>query len=203
MTTFVFPTLANALMVELELGLRSNTQVFTSDLSGQVQTIELPGTRWTLSFRYEAARRADGDASLLESFLAKLRGQANRARVPVFTRRTARGTWAGTPLVKGANQTGNTLLIDGLSVGATMKEGDYFNIGTNGELKILTADAVFAGPDIEITFEPPMRESPADNTALVVTDPVIPKMILTDTHPRWNPNAADLTSFAFDMLEVF
>jgi hypothetical protein len=98
---------------EIELGLKFNTQVSVSDLSGYVQTVELPGARWSMSLRMPPLERS-GESSVMEAFIAKLRGQAVRAVMPVFSRGTPLGGWAGSPKVNNdassptLSQTGTT-----------------------------------------------------------------------------------------------
>jgi hypothetical protein len=215
--TITFPTLSTgrAHPAAVEIGLKANTQIAVSDLSGYVQTRELPGARWSLSFRFTDMQMAD--AALLEAFLAQLRGQANRARVPLWGRGTRRGTWAGSPKVNNEfgsptlSQTGHTLYANGFTAGATVKKGDYFNLGTGGQLCMVTDDATADGSgNMVLTVEPGIRVAPAHNTALVFADPVVPYMILQNPHPTWgvaaagaitNPNG--LTDFSFDFIEVF
>src|SRR3990167_8823768 len=194
---------------EIEFGIRFNTQVSVSDLSGYVQTVELPGARWSMSLRMADLERA-GEASALEAFIAKLRGQAVRAVMPVFGRSAPRGTWAGAPAVDNEVgsptlvQTGSSLEVEGFTAGATFKEGDYFNIGSDGELKMVTADGVADGSGLAtISFQPPIRTSPAHGTLLVFNSPVVPLMILTDPHPRWRLRPGDSHDFALDFVEVF
>ncbi len=206
MSVITFPTLSRVASTA-EPGLKSNTQVMVSDLSGYVATRELPGARWTLAFRLPSLKRPD--AGPVEAFLAQLRGQANRARVPLWGRKAPRGTWAGTPKVNNEYgsptlvQVGNTLQCV-FAANATVKQGDYFNIGTAGELKMITADGTADGSgNLLITFEPNLRVSPAHNTSLVFTNPVIPYMILQDPHVRWTLNEGGFTDFNFDLVEVF
>ena len=209
MTTLSWPGLsvnANAPRA-WDFGLKSNTQVSVSDLSGYVQTAELPGARWTASGSYAPMERAD--AALMEVFFAQLRGQANRANVPTFGRRTPRGTWAGSPVVNNEVgsptlvQTGTTLQVKTFTAGATVKKGDYFNIGSGGELKIVTADGTADGSGLlTISFEPPIRTSPAHGTALVSTNCTC-LMMLTDPHSKWGMKEGGFTDFAFDFVEVF
>ena len=207
-TIYDWPTLSRY-PAEMELGLRANTQVFVSELSGQVQTVELPGTRWTASFRISNLERAD-DAAELEALLAKLRGQANRLRLPVFSRRAPRGTWAGSPTVNNEvgsptlSQTGGTLYVKNFTAGATVKKGDLFNLGANGQLLMNTADGTADGSGLlQLSVQPNIRTAPAHGTALVSTNPVIPQMILSDPHARWTHRAGDEADFAFDLIEVF
>lgn len=98
------------------------------------------------------------------------------------------GVSFGTPLVKGAGQTGSTLLVDGVTSGITIKKGTVFQIaGVNSVNPIsyndTTYDANFVvtenctavGTDITLVIEPgivtsgPYRNvtvGPADNAAI-------------------------------------
>lgn len=193
---------------EIEFGLKSNTQVHVSDLSEYVQTKELPGARWSMSLRMADLERAD--IAPLEAFLARLRGQAVRAIMPVFARSSPRGAWAGAPAVNNnvgspeLVQTGNSLEVSGFTAFTTVKAGDYFNLGTNGQLLMVTQDATAdSGGRATLSVEPTIRTSPSHGTLLVFTDPVVPLMILTDPHPRWSIRPGDSHGFALDFVEVF
>lgn len=202
MSTITFPTLSLVGPMQVEVGLKSNTAIFVSPLSGDTQSLELPGARWTMSFSFPPL--LDDDAAELEAFLAQLRGQANRARVPLWGRETPRGTWAGTAAVNGASQTGASLICDGFTAGATVKRGDMFNVGTAGELKRIVTDGTADGSgNLTIEFEPPLRNSPATDTVLVSSNPLVPYMIVQDPHLRSMRGLGGLTDVAFDLMEVF
>lgn len=209
MASIDWPTDLAIVPAEVELGILFNTQVSVSDLSGHVQTVELPGARWSMSLRMPDLLRAD-EAAFLEAFLARLRGQAVRAVMPVFGRSSPRGTWAGAPAVNNevgsptTLQTGSSLQVNGFTSGATFKRGDYFNVGAGGELKMVTADGSADGSGLAtISFQPPLRSSPAHGTLLVSSSPKVPLMILTDPHPRWRLRPGDSSEFAMDFIEVF
>lgn len=200
MTTLTWPTLSHAAPRMLKWGLVSNTQGFTSPLSGAMQTTEMPGARWRCSFVMENLTEAD--AALLQAMLVQLRGQANRLLLHNFARPTPRGTATGTPLVNGASQTGTSLITDGWTAGITaLKAGDYF--GVNGELKMVTADATADGSgNATISFEPPLRAAPADNAALTTTKPLAIFM-LAGPGIDWDaqPASSVLTSLPIDLIE--
>jgi hypothetical protein len=160
MTTLTWPTLTRSLPSQFEWSLVSNTQTFTSPLSGAIQTVEIPGARWTVSFSLTAMDAAD--AALWRAFTAKLRGQAGRFYLWNMARPIARGIGTGTPVVSGAGQSGATLVTSGWTISTTgiLKAGDFFSV--NGELKLLVADANSDGSGVAtLTFEPPLRSSPA------------------------------------------
>jgi hypothetical protein len=211
MSTITWPS--GIVPVDPEWGIKANTQVFVSDLNGSVQTVELPGARITCTLRLPPLERAD--AAQIEAFIAKLRGQANRAQIPLFGRRAPRGTWAGTPRVNNEagsptlSQTGTSLVCDGFSASATIKAGDWFNIGSGGQLVMVTDDATANGSgQVTLSVQPPIRTAPADNTLLISTDPVLPTAILDDPHARWTikPNGTPNyghTYFTLAFTEAF
>lgn len=175
--TIAWPTLTRSAPAEMEWALVANTQTFTSPLSNAVQTVELPGARWRVSFTLRNLDEADTAA--LQAFLAQLRGRAGRFTLHNFARAEPRGTARGTPLVKGAGQTGTSLLIDGMTVGATLLAGDFFAV--NGELKMAVANATANGSgEMTVTFEPPLRASPADNAAVTLSSPTATFMLNSD-----------------------
>ena len=113
------------------------------------------------------------------SALVSLRGVFGQLYLGDFDARTANGsasTSAGTPLVNGASQTGNTLSIDGAPASASnyLKAGDYIQIGSgiDQRLHMVVADASSNGSgEIDLSIEPALRTSPSDNTAITVASP--------------------------------
>jgi hypothetical protein len=199
MTTLTWPTLTRATPAEIEWSLMSNTQTFTSPLSGAVQTVEMPGARWRASFTLGELDAAD--AAALQAFMAQLRGRSGRFYLYNFARPSPRGTATGTPLVKGASQTGTSLAIDGLAAGATLLAGDFFEVG--GELKIVTATATANGSgEATVSFEPPLRASPADNAAITLTQPKA-TMMLEDDAARVTTRAPFWSSVSITAIEAF
>ncbi len=199
MTTLTWPTLTRSAPRVLDWSLVPNTQSFGSPLSGAVQTVEMPGARWKASFMMENLTEAD--AALLQAFLVTLRGRAGRFYLFNFARSAPRGTASGTPLVKGAAQTGNTLIIDGCAVGATLLAGDYFAV--NGELKMVVANATANGAgEMTLTFEPPLRASPADNAAVTLDKPTATFMLAND-ELKWNTQPGKFSSFPIDCIEAW
>jgi hypothetical protein len=194
---------------EIELGLKFNTQVSVSDLSGYVQTVELPGARWSMSLRMPPLERS-GESSVMEAFIAKLRGQAVRAVMPVFNRGTPLGGWAGSPKVNNEassptlSQTGTTLECRDFTSFTTVKAGDYFNLGTGGQLLMVTEDGMADSNGLlRLSVQPAIRTAPSHLTVLDFTNPVVPLMVLTDPHPRWRIRPSDINEFALDFIEVF
>lgn len=179
-----------------------NTAAFENPLTGTIQTLERPGARWSQSLSFNAMTGAD--RAELQAFLASLRGQANRAVLPVFGH-TNRVVAAGTPLVAGAGQTGSQLIVDGW-VGnvPVFAAGDFFSV--NGELKMVTADV---SSDVTgtctVSFAPILRQSPANNAAIVRTAPTI-KYVLASPSVGWSNapwTSGPISEFQLEFIESF
>jgi hypothetical protein len=146
--------------------LRANTMVFESPLNGAVQTTELPGARWVCEITYDTLSKPD--RLLMQAFLSKLRGRAGRVFLWDMSHYKPQGVASGSPLVNGASQTGASLITD-----------DY--VGVNNELKRIVADSNSNGSgQSTLTFEPPLRSSPADNAAITTDKPKFTGMLIDD-----------------------
>jgi hypothetical protein len=201
MPILTWPTLSRKLPPQLDWSLVSNTQTFQSPLSGSVQTVEMPGARWRVSFTLSSLDAADSAA--LRSFLVQLRGQAGRFYLHNFARPTPRGIATGTPVVSGASQTGNTLVTSGWSnsVAGILKAGDYFSV--NSELKMLVADASSNGSGVAtLTFEPPLRSSPANGASITTNKPTATFRLDEDT-VRWVTSAPLLDTISIAATEAW
>lgn len=181
MTTFAWPTLTLAGPRERIFALVPNTQVFTSPLSGSVQTLEMPGAKWKASFTLENLYGAD--AGKMRAFVAKLRGRANSFTLHDMGHPVPRGTCALSGVTLGAAATAGatTVNLAGCGAGATLLEGDY--IGVGGELKIVVADCTAdgSGAMTGVTFEPPSRADWSNGTAVVTNKPTAVFMFTDDT----------------------
>lgn len=83
-------TLPNSAFTRSQFGLKSNTQVFKSPLTGTTQTLERPGARWVAEYALPPMKRAQ--FSEWQSFLTQLRGGAGRFYGYDPDAKTARGS---------------------------------------------------------------------------------------------------------------
>jgi hypothetical protein len=137
MSTYHWPT--GIRVKASQFGLESNVQSFTSPLSNSTQRSILPGAKWVATYELTSHTRAEFAA--MKAFLLNQRGGFNTfygfdpdAKIPL-------GVATGTPLIKGASQTGLNILTDGWtpSTAAILKQGDYIQVGT--EMKMIMQDA--------------------------------------------------------------
>jgi len=180
MSTLTFPAVTPN---SAEFGSVANTQNTRSELNGTVQTACLPGDKWVGNETF--TNKFGNEARLLRAFLTSLRGQAGRfyKSPPAYIRA---GSGLGTPLVKGAGQTGLTLLTDGWTANAqgVLLIGDYFQVGN--ELHIITIDVnANSGGEATLTFATPLRTSPADNAAITINSPKFIAMLTDPNQARW------------------
>lgn len=96
----------------------------------------------------------------------------------------------GAPLVNGASQAGQTLVIDGGGAGYVYKAGQCISITTGGKkyLYPLAADGALNGSGVgSVLLSVLLRASPADNDAVAFAAPVIEGSIqLDDAHLPFN-----------------
>lgn len=128
--------------------------------------------------RFEAAvqvgRMARAEAEQWVAFLATLRGRRGTFLMGDPIGAVPRGVATGTPLVKGAAQTGDTLLTDGWTISTTgiLKTGDWIQLGTGSSSRLhkVLQDANSDGSgNATLELWPGPRTAPADNEAIVVS----------------------------------
>ena len=195
MTTFTFPSIVP---FSNSIELVTNTKTFRSPLTNAVQTSTRKGSLWRASLKFRnlsGAERAE-----MQAFLAKLNGQEHRFYLQdhSFVRR---GTGGGTISVKGAGQTGSTLLVDGASFSVTdyLKAGDY--IAFNNELHMVTADCDSDGlGEVSIPVAPPIRKPTVDNDLVDYNVPVLGVFMLASS-TSWSTDASLLSNFTIEAVE--
>jgi len=134
------------------------------------QTRTRGAQRWGFSLSWEILTRAQ--ISPIDAFVESQRGQLGAFQIVIPGFSTSQGSWAGSPLVDGASQTGNTLNVKGLTAGQTgiVKAGDMFSVSGHAKVYMAVADAnSTAGGLAAISIEPKLITSPADNEALTTT----------------------------------
>jgi len=182
--------------------LLTNSKRFTSPFTGAIQTVQRTGERWHIRLEFSAL--SDDDRAEMLAFVTKLNGGEHRFTVHDHSY-VRRGSGGGTPLVAGASQTGNSLDIDGASTSVTnwLRAGDMISFGN--ELKMVTAavntDVTGAAT---IPIIPKIRTSPADNSAVDITAPILGKFILMDRQVSWTnePRFSQTTNSTMSSLVI-
>lgn len=199
-----FPTTIG--IQNFSMKLRSVVARTESPFSLVDQVVQYPGERWEISVGLPPL--SYDDAEEFKAFLMKLGGKYGTFTIGDPARSSSpRGSWAtsGSILVKGASQTGNTLIIDGLTPSQTniARAGDYIQIGTGSATRlhkvVEDADSNASG-EATLTIVPKLRASPADNAA-VITSGAVGLFRLTSNLNGWDTDP-ESDSISFSAIEV-
>ncbi len=200
MTILAFPSVNPSSIPKWALV--SNTQSFTSPFYLTVHTLEQAGARWMATLKF--VNLSEDEAREMAGFLVRLAGQAGRFYLHDHSLPSPRGVGTGTPLVKGASQTGRSLITDGWTTSVTgiLKVGDY--IGVNGELKMIAVEADSdSGGNATLSIEPPLRSSPADDSSVIITEPKATMMLIDDKQAGWPVLWPNRYNFNITAIEAF
>ena len=165
------------------------------------------GQRWEADITLPPMKRAQAEVWI--SFFMKLYGSYGTFTMGDPNAATPRGTAssaAGTPVVNGASQTGDTLNIDGLPTSETgyLLAGDYIQLdtGTSAQLyKVLDDVDTNASGEAALTIWPDLRSSPSDAAAVVVSR-AARLLRLGTSVTDWHLNQAGYYSMTFVCAEA-
>lgn len=203
MSTFAFPTFGRMLpFTQWEFGQVPNTFTHTSPLSGAMQTVEMPGTRWAHSLRLEGL--SVDERQMMSAWFAQLRGRANRYTLHDVINPVPKGTMRGTLTTSGnISQGAVTCSVTGGTgqASTTLLRGDKLSIG--GELKMVVANATANGSGvIALTIEPPFRAAVTDGASVTWSQPTA-KFIRTEDSWRMAHSAPRYGDVTLDGVEDF
>lgn len=173
-----------------------------SPFTGEQQIQQFNGQWWEAVVEYAPMNRASADG--VAAALMQLLGGYGTLFIHDPAATTARGTVAGTPLVNGASQTGNSLITDGWSAGATILAGDYIQLGSSTttrlyrNLKDVTADG---SGNATLDIFPRLRESPGNNDAITKAS-CKGTFRLLGNDVEWTTDDAMLYGIAFRAIEA-
>ena len=195
MATFPFPNITPATNT---FELVSNTRTYQSPLTNAVQTASRKGSLWKASMQFN--NLSGDDRKVMQAFLVKLNGQQHRFTLQDHSH-TPRGAGGGTLRVNGASQSGTTLVCDGATASVTnyLRAGDY--ISFNNELHMVVADANSdASTNVTLSIAPPIRKTPADDTIVDYTVPVLGVFMLAGP-ASWDTQLGIISSFTIEAVE--
>lgn len=153
--------------------LTTPSEEVVSGWTGKRQVLIIPGPpRW--SAQVEIPPRNQVEGSLWRAFFASLKGRVHQFPIKA---EAFQQTAIANPLVNGAGQVGSSLNIDGLTNTAGTKfllPGAFATVSLPSggkQLLMLTNVTNTTAGASTISFEPQLRESPADNALLEVQNP--------------------------------
>ncbi len=174
------------------------TQTNVSDWTGRRQTLASGRGWWEAQITLPPIVGTT-NINAWRSFIAKSRGTANDFQVPVDP--VAQSSATATPLVNGAGQTGRTLNTDGWPLSTTVLQAGQF-VTINNQLLQLTENVTSNGSGVAVlTFEPPVRVSPADNAAIEYKNPYCLMYFVEE--PTLSVESGYLYSLSLNLRESF
>lgn len=185
---------------------KSTVAVGESPFTLEQQVQRHQGQVWLLEVDYAPLARAEAEA--LVAALCSLNGREGTFLFGDSANKTPRGTATGTPLIKGASQTGEDLVTDGWtnSVTGILKAGDWVQTGTTSTSRLhkVLADTNSNGSgEATLTLWPRISPVavPADNAALVIS---YPKGVfrLTTGGQDWSVDVAHRYGISFSAMSL-
>ena len=188
---------------DITIRARSVVGSAASPFTLQPQSYAWSGQLWSASCRLPPITRANAEAWI--AALVSLNGMEGSFLLGDTANKTARGTATGTPLVKGASQTGRTLITDGWTINITgiLKAGDWFQLGSGSSARLykVVADANSNGSgEATLDIWPALRSSPGDNAPLTISSPM-GRFMLAANQTEWSVDEAKIYGLAFEAVE--
>lgn len=172
-----------------------------SPFTGSQQVMKWPGEWWEGQASLPPMTRADAENWI--AFLGLCHGRFRKFLFTDPSGRTPRGTGAGAPVIDGDNQGGSVISLKGFTANAVgvFLRGDYFEIN-NHLHKFLSDEDADANGKASFDIFPALRESPADGTPIITTNPK-GTFRLSSNKRDWDVDEAKLFGIDFGFVEAF
>lgn len=205
MTTYPLSLPSSFKTAQIVVSMVHINSVTESKFTFETQAFRWIGERWV----FDVSIPPTNDRDTAEEFIAfalQLKGKYGTFLMgdPSFT--TPRGSWGGTPLVKGASQTGNQLVIDGApnSITDYAVAGDYIQVGTGSSsrlYKVLENANSDSSGNVTLLVSPDIRNGTADNAAITTTSPRGLFRMDSDT-VSWSYDSDKMFRYSFRAIEA-
>lgn len=161
----------NADIARMRLGMRNVVGMNESPFTLQQQAYQHQGQAWVAELELNPLPRAQAEEWV--AFCASLMGRYGTFLMGDPTGQIPRGSAGGSPKVRVASQTGNTLQIYAATGSATnwLLRGDYIQLGAGSTArlhKVLTDTNTTSGGVATLDIWPRLRTSPASGATVAV-----------------------------------
>lgn len=179
------------------------TGIARSRFTGIEQIQRHPGEWWEAVVQIPPMRRADAEPWI--AFLLLLSASGGTFLMGDPNGASARGALGGTPLIKGAGQTGSTVTLDGCtpSVSGWVKTGDYIQLGAAATAtlhKVLQDANTNESGEVSLDIWPRIRSAPPDNSTVITTN-AVGKWRLKSGQQGWSIDRAAIYGITFACKE--
>lgn len=158
------------------------------------------GQRWVLNIQWPTLTREQGNA--LKAFIVSLNGSVGTFIAGDFLNSLPLGVAGGTILVNGNNQTGQELIIDGITpvnTAGVFKAGDFIQVGSYMYM-ILKDVTSSAGGGATLDIWPSLRSSPSDNAVVTYVNPK--SLWRLTENSGWEVDEAGFYDFSIEAIEA-
>lgn len=204
MTTYTWPTTRHFRPSETVLRIYDNAQrVAESPLSGDVQTLSMPGARWGWDITLSGA--SGDELASIEAFLVRLSGREHRVSLWDFKRPRPRGTCntSGVTLNSTAAQFATTLSLAGCGASKTLLAGDWLGL-SSGQVVMVVADATANGSGVMSVEVRQMLRAQVSSGASVTLEKPTALYVRTDSNLAQMRNGnVTQEPVAMSFVEVF
>lgn len=196
---------ASSCFAEVTLSIDRVVGRTSSPYSMQEQFFKWPGERWRMDLVMPPITNRD-TANEWKAFGVKLQGMYGQFLFGDPSAKVPRGVATGSPKVDGANQIGNTLVTKGWTPNTTniLKAGDYIQLGSGVtsrmHMNVNPVDSDSSG-NATLTLEPAVREAFADDSVIVVNNPVGLFRLSGNTF-QWRVSPGPVYRISFSAEEV-
>jgi len=170
----------------------------TPPMGGDIQRMVRLGDRWAMDITMPTMTRSDADFWIA----ALMAGFSDSVVLNVPQPKNGVGA-PGAPQVNGANQSGITLALKGLTVGYNLNVGQWLSIIVSGRryLHRLTASVVANGSgQASVSIWPMLRVSPANSATVEIVQPKIEGLVKRDSI-RQPMITGQLVNLSFSIME--
>jgi hypothetical protein len=185
---------------EIRIKPRAIVSLAVSPFSGAQQAYQHQGQFWQADVTMPEMSRAYA-APWMAAFL-QLNGRYGTFRLGNAATQTPQGVATGTPLVKGASQTGQSLITDGWTASVTgiLKQGDHIQIEDRLYMVMVNANSDGSG-NATLDIWPRLRAAPADNAVVTINNCTGIFRLVSNEMP-WTHKSADRIEIAFSAVEA-
>jgi len=168
-------------------------------MTGQRQVQPLQGQYWECDITLPPLLRQEAQA--VAAFMTALNGKQGTFYYGPILEGKPLGVATGTPLVKGANQSGQDLITDGWapSVTSILKAGDFIQIGQSLYRLLSHANSDNSG-NATLTVFPNLRAGTPDNAPIITQYPKGVFYLTSD--PSYDIDGGQVFSFKFSAREA-
>lgn len=206
--TVIYPlTLPSNIIRSIHFRPRAVVGLSRSPFTLQAQVQVHAGQIWAADVVMRPMQRTDADKVI--GILLSLSGMKGTFLLGDVSSKTPKGTALGTPLINGAGQAGETLTTDGWTVSSNgvLLRGDWIQLGAFGSpakpkriYRVLNDVNSDSGGNAIIDIWPRIRESPANNEPLVLTN-TSGTFMLEDNEMGWDISESLLYGVEFGAIE--